>query len=599
MLSHTVAGHEWINLQWLYDTCLYLLYRIGGANALICASVVAYVAAFGILIVSLRRSLGPVITAVLAAWVAVICEERFEVRPEMISFPLFALLLLLLLGRQEWKGKRAWWLLPIMVLWVNTHALYVVGVFAIGSVLLATIVVDWIPLPAAWRAGTRLSPGDRKRLAVAGCAASMATLVNPYLLRGVLFPFDWHARTVLLSRAGGSSAFATIGEFRPPLAAWFASLSIGSYQVFLILSLVVVALACLLTFGPSSPSRAGNRSSPPLDVAGLLIFVGLAIVSVLAQRNMALFALGSAPFLGQCLSILGSKHRIPESLLPRPVRLAASLLLAAGFVMAILFVASNRYYALGQELRECGLGVSEQRVPMRAAEFARAMQLPGTLYNDLTAGGYLTWAEPVPGGVYIDGRLEVYGDFYLQYSQGLANPAAWDAQAERFGINTVILFYRWFNRHPLIRRLNSDPRWSLVYFDEVAVVFVRTAGNGQTIARAQTAFRGEGWHARTLRRLEQEASPRWRFPLARFAAWDNLGTLYRILETPDGAAFCYERLLALDPPSNRSVPYRLWLADYYLRQGDRARAQEQLERAGRSRPDDAAIQEQLQRLREQ
>ena len=48
---------------------------------------------------------------------------------------------------------------------------------------------------------------------------------------------------------------------------------------------------------PKRPTRA--------QVVGLLIFVGLAYLSSLAIRNMALFALGATPFIGACLAALG------------------------------------------------------------------------------------------------------------------------------------------------------------------------------------------------------------------------------------------------------------------------------------------------------
>ena len=43
--SHTVPDHAWINLQWLYDLVLYVLYSVGGATLLVLTATAAYTGA--------------------------------------------------------------------------------------------------------------------------------------------------------------------------------------------------------------------------------------------------------------------------------------------------------------------------------------------------------------------------------------------------------------------------------------------------------------------------------------------------------------------------------------------------------------------------
>src|SRR5919204_4372505 len=92
--------------------------------------------------------------------------------------------------------------------------------------------------------------------------------------------------------------------------------------------------------------------------------------------------------------------------------------------------------------------------------------------HDFTFGGYLTWDQPVEGGVYIDSRVEVYDNrFFSDYLDRLKQPARWQDDADRAGIQTVILFHWWPNHRPLLTWLLRDPRSALVYFDETATVF--------------------------------------------------------------------------------------------------------------------------------
>jgi hypothetical protein len=161
--------------------------------------------------------------------------------------------------------------------------------------------------------------------------------------------------------------------------------------------------------------------------------------------------------------------------------------------------------------------------PIRAAAFMKAQRLPRPLFNDFTNGGYFSWAEPIPGGVYVDGRVEVYGaDFLARYGSQVQRPGEWQAEMDRRGIQTATLFHWWSNHQALLRFLLTDDRWAVVYYDETTVVAVRREGNTETIARASAAFvRERGTTERIL--LEPTRSWQWQIARARgLTAYANL-----------------------------------------------------------------------------
>lgn len=519
-LSHTVAGNDWINLQWLYDLVLYLVHQAGGVNAVVLLSALSYVAAFAILILHLRRSLGPWAATVIALWVLLACQDRFVARPEMISFLLLQVVLWLLATARENEGKLLWLLAPVMALWVNSHALFAIGAFCIGCAAVAALLADHVPLPPAWRGATALPRRVRNRLLLATALSAVATFAGPYLARGAFFPFE------LLSRFGEDSPFSSIGEFQSPFSVWFGDPILGVYQALFLFSLAAVALAAIRRF----------------DLADLLIFAGLAWISVLAYRNTALFALGIAPLLGRSLAVLRERFEAVRLKPATPVRITAAI--AALLAMAALgwSVAANRYYRWDGRPHETGLGLLEGSYPIHAAAFIEEQQLPGPLYNDLTPGGYLAWARPNGEKVFVDGRLEVYDEFYARYSAALHDPARWYAQAEEFGINTVLLFHGWGNRHPVIGGLNEDPDWLLVYFDETAVLFVRARGNDTVVAAARAAFQKK--YDATLERLNRP-TPDWSYPAGRVRSWERYGRLFETLGDAGRAAGCHERARVL------------------------------------------------------
>jgi len=250
-----------------------------------------------------------------------------------------------------------------------------------------------------------------------------------------------------------------------------------------------------------------------MDLAMVAIFIGVAYLSLQARRNMALFAMAGTPAFAAALSILASQ-------VPEVGRRALGWLgqaVAVALVPIVLgfswYVASNRFYRSNDEMHEFGLGVFDVRFPIRASQFVKDQRLPGPMFNDLSNGGYLTWDAPIDGGVYVDGRLEVYDAPFLDtYVRQVGNPQEWQQEMDRRNVQTVIFFHWWPNHRNLNTYLFRDPRWAVVYYDETSIVAVRKEGNEEAIARAQAAFPAA--HAETERIL-MDPSKSWQYPVGR------------------------------------------------------------------------------------
>ena len=124
-----------------------------------------------------------------------------------------------------------------MLVWVNCHSLFIIGLFSIGCAVAGALVAYAPLVPAGWRSASRWQTSALRRLLVAAAAAAAVTILNPYWLDGVLFPLK------LLSRIDGSNtAFRAIGEFRGPWSGYFTTFSIGAYQSFFIASVAFFGL---------------------------------------------------------------------------------------------------------------------------------------------------------------------------------------------------------------------------------------------------------------------------------------------------------------------------------------------------------------------
>ncbi len=575
-LSYTATDRPWINVQWLFYAVLYLLYQLGGSTLLILASALVYGLAVAVLMRSIRLYLGPLGATLLGLWVVIISQERFAIRPEMVSYLLVGIILWLYATAPATRGRRLWWLPVVTIVWVNCHAVFIIGAIVIGAHMAAAVAGRLVP---ALRSPAWSDDETFRRVLIIGAVSLAALLVNPFGLTGVLFPLE------LMSWVrGASTAFRAIGELKPPFSGYFVTFSVSAYQIFFVVSIAVVVLATILparrrisagaaraarrraggktpaTPAPTPTPVAPRAPEASLDLAELIVFVALAYLSLQVRRNMAIFAFGAAPFVARCLRVLA--ERVPDRARLLGLRAApvAALLVFPAVIAAGWFVASNGYYRWNAEHHEFGGGIIGQYFPMRAAEFVRDQKLPTPLFNDLTSGGYLAWSRPLPGGVYIDGRAEYGVEFYTSYIDGLREPNRWQAEVDQRGIQSALFFHRWPNHRPLLRWLLTDPRWALLYYDEVALVAVRKAGNEALAASARASFDA------TRPALEDELlapSRSWQWPVARYQGLLAYGSLLDVMGKPDEAVRFYERLVDLRPAAALELPMRLQLARYH------------------------------------
>jgi len=590
-LSFTVPDHPWINLQWLFDVMLYLLHSIGGADLLVITSAAAFTTAVWMLMRNLRQRLDEVPASILCLWAVLIAEERFLIRPEMVSFILLQAVLWILMTARRNEGRTLWLLVPVMLLWVNCHSLFIIGLFCIGCAVGGTLAGQLPLLPSGWRQASSLGPVATRRLFMSAGAAALVTLLNPYFVDGLLFPLN------LMSRFDVSNtAFQVIGEFRRPFSGYFPTFSIGAFQALFFLSIAVICLAAVA--GWRAPKKGGPSTEAPtpgFDPAWLLIFTGLACLSVMARRNMCLFALGATPIVGASLALIGSRAtRGMRNVYPRVARVAAPVLLATNIGL-IGAVATNAYYWKDGTGREFGLGILEVNFPIRAAAFSREAGLQPKLYNDLTAGGYLTWDAAVEGGVFIDGRLEVYDtEFFTKYVSAFSNARAWRQQLDTYEINTVLLFHRWGNRHRMVRFLMVDPAWTLVYHDEVAVIFVRNRGNRTRIEKARQLY--PAWQEEISSALRAPTTP-WQRPVGRVTALNSYAEILHSIGETDAAIEILEQLVGFRLAPEKESRFRIIIGSYYGNKGDLKQALGHLERAAKLAPSNRPLQERIQRIK--
>lgn len=445
--SYPSAGRPYLDLHWLFQVFVDLVYRAAGLGGVIWAKCLIVMATFWIVYRLARRGAPGLLAATIAGIGVVLASERFIARPEIITFLLLALTLWLL-RRHEEGSTRAWALLPVVLLvWANTEGLFILGLGVIAA-----------HLPCRVR--------DRRLWMSFGLSIA-ATLVNPYFAIGALHPL------VLFTRINGAMAIysRTIGEFLGPFTPGIPHPSVALFPFFLGL----VAVALLL-----------YARRPPLHE--IILMAAVIYLGLRARRNLAPLAIVSVPIVtrwigqGRGAALFRSfRKRMPA----RRVEVASALLVGIvclGFLGYDLCLANGMIYRAIGTNRRFGVGIAEGGAPVGGVAFLRENRVRGPIFNTLGAGGYLIYAYPEEK-VFIDGRLEVHAtEHYASYLSLLSGGEPWRKADERYGFRCLLLSYA--EAPGLTRERLGDIAWAPVYLDGSAIVLLKEdAGNRGLIDR--------------------------------------------------------------------------------------------------------------------
>ena len=189
IFSFASSDRVWIDLHWGFQVVLALAYAGAGVAGMILLASAVGCAAF--LIAMTARAPG------WPRWVAALCwlpalalmAMRFDPRPEIFSLMYLACFLAVLV-RVERHPTLAWCLPLVQVAWVNTHGLFVLGPIVLGCYLVeraTRLAIGWgRPSDGLVRSPRALW----RHLIPVSAAVAIACLINPYGVRGAMFPLE-------------------------------------------------------------------------------------------------------------------------------------------------------------------------------------------------------------------------------------------------------------------------------------------------------------------------------------------------------------------------------------------------------------------------
>lgn len=417
VFSFTRAGQPWVLHEWLFEVLLYGVFAAGGERGIAIATVALALAALALAYGAARRIAG----SDAAAWIPaapglVVMAGCMAPRPQMLTYLLFAVYLWVLLGFKYARRTRGLFLLPpLMVVWVNAHAAYAIGI----AMVLLFAACEWL----VWAAAPVRDHAHKRRLlrlsGVAGLVL-LASLVNPGLFERWAYPFE-----VL-----GMSVNALIQEWQSP-----------DFH-----TIVPKAYLGLVLLFPMAWVYA--RRTPDLTEAVLpLVF---AVNGCISARHMPLAVLVLVPFIALALSSGPLAALAAWTRSRRPVRWylarrgAGQELGKREFVVNWV-LAATLALCLPPYLRSLhadrAAAADAMAAPARgAADFIAAHGVGSRMFNNYGDGGYLIYRLAPRFKVTVDGRADVYGDRFIgDYLQVYGGAADWKARFEHLAVDLAVL----------------------------------------------------------------------------------------------------------------------------------------------------------------
>ena len=443
IFSWTPADPNWKYGIWLGSSFLYILYSFAGVYGLELFKwlIVSAVAALYLYYCAKSGDKLDVTNVMLTFLMAVVLNATASlVKPDNFTLVFFALTVFIYFHTKLYN-KKLFYLYPlIFLIWVNTHGGFLAGLFFISLALSGDIINYFL------RKNEALPKKLIFEFAAAVGLSYLATLINPYGLSYHLYIIPTYFKGEIMGYAGRVFAFSSMWKFifsdyfrlRDSfiaaifLAVIFIVLSVYFFRKKRFFDIGITAVNLIFFYLGSNASR----------VIPFFAIVSIFSMTFIIKRADAFSFKRSMSAISAAILILTTTAVIFDSLTQTTFR---------------SWIPSN----------------ANEVLPDKEVSYIKKFNLPGPIFNDYLIGGYLIWALYPDYKVFIDPR---YGPYWREtgpdYFNFESNPIEVNLRKfnNKYPFKTAIFHYA---ASGFIKLFMRSDEWKLVYFDDIAVVFVR------------------------------------------------------------------------------------------------------------------------------
>jgi len=454
--SYTMPGTPWTAHEWLAEVVYASVYKAAGLNGVVVftASVVCltFLGLYGFIT---RSGVNPLVAAPFTVAAAIASSLHWLARPHVFSFPLTLAFIVIIENYQRGRSDRLKFLPLLMVLWVNLH-----GGFILGIMILALYAGGNIVLRLAHGPDDEEHMKKFKTLAVITGVVVLACFVNPQGPKILYFPFHLVGREYIMDN---------VQEWLSP--------NFHKNTAFEVLLFAYIMLFAL------------SKRKPDIFEGGAALM--LLHMSLYSARYIPLMALivtpAAASRVGEVFDDIAASGRLSR-LRERISKTAGNIssmdalmkghVWAYGAVLACALIALNGGMAGHAKLMD--YRHDPKRFPVDAVNFALDNDITGRMFNNDSWGGYIIFRTYPRYKVFFDGRSDMYGvDFMKQYVKVAGARRGYMDVLDKYRVDWVI-----YNANHPVCQLLAMSGWKLVYADTTADILLRdTPANRRLIEK--------------------------------------------------------------------------------------------------------------------
>jgi hypothetical protein len=447
--SYTRHGQPWYAWEWSYDVVIAAIHHYSGLNGVVLSTAIIIGCTFALLFQSILRrcgNLGVAGSLTMLAFAA--AQVHMLARPHVLSW-LFTVLWMEILFRFE-DGQRSalLHLPPLMLLWVNLHGGFILGLALLGIFTAGDIGAAF----ASSRQGGKILP-----LVSAFLACGITTLLTPYGYKLHIHVYQYLSNHFLMDN---------IEEFTSP------NFHLPGYRYFeLFFPLVIVG---------------AMFSKRRISLTHLLLILFSLYAGLLAVRNIPIaaiimsFVLGpvlasafsTAPDHGSCPVWLRGIIAAEQSISSDMVGLEKQFRGHAWSIIAI--IASAALVLNGGRMfshQVMSSRFDKKILPIEAAEFIAQKNIRDHLFSTDSWSSYLIYRLYPEFNVYFDDRHDFYGEsFVKECAKAYQGTQQWREPLDRYQVQWVLMP----PDSALSSLLREEQGWRVAYNDGLAIIFART-----------------------------------------------------------------------------------------------------------------------------
>lgn len=448
--SHSIAGAPWTAHEWFAEVLFGLAHRLMGLNGVVLVSTTVITLTFFFLyLFMLRRGVSAIIAVsftILAAWASML---HWLARPHIFSLPLtLAFVVILDMYRRE-KVNRLWLLPPLMVLWVNLHGGYVLGLilvllYACGNLLRSFTSSDI-------REEAR---GASKVLGMAAGATLVATFVNPQGPAILYFPFHLIGRRYIMDN---------VVEWLSP--------NFHQYTVFEYMLLLFIAIFALSKIRPDiiEGGAALLLTYMALYSVRYVPLLAIVVTPMAAERAGEVFDQLTKPLASlKIVNITRDIFRnVSSNVTSLETRFVHHLWVYAAVGGCFLVALNGGKFGRAQAM---DYQHDRRLFPVEALNFALNNDIKGNMFNNDGWGGYIIYKSYPHFKVFMDGRSDMYGVPMLkEYVKVATAQVDCENVLDKYDVTWII-----FNANsPVCQLLVAKRNWKLIYADTTANILLK------------------------------------------------------------------------------------------------------------------------------